>query len=146
MVLPAEAFYHSKHGSKLEFLSPKLSTYRSNFCLASGARRLLASNKQRSCLPSCRPCFSHLDHPRDLVPGWLEVDGVSEVAADWWCHTLGYSLNGFPLNGISGDGIVFVAERIREKEKLVFKIQEEDLRCSHDCMSFLRKNLFFLDV
>ena len=107
MVLPAEAFYHSKHGSKLEFLSPKLSTYRSNFCLASGARRLLASNKQRSCLPSCRPCFSHLDHPRDLVPGWLEMTGA-----------LGYSLNGFPLNGISGDGIVFVAETNQGEEEI----------------------------
>ena len=133
MVLPAEAFYHSKHGSKLEFLSPKLSTYRSNFCLASGARRLLASNKQRSCLPSCRPCFSHLDHPRDLVPGWLEIDGVSEVAADW-CS--GVFSKWFPPQWHL---IVFVAERIREKEKFLFKMQEEDLRCSHDCMSFLRK-------
>ena len=59
---------------------------------------------------------------------------------------MGYSLNGFPLNGISGDGIGFVAERIREMEKFLYKMQEEDLRCTNDCMSLLLEIVFSLDV
>ena len=51
-----------------------------------------------------------LVHPGRLLLGWIEVDGVSEAEADWWCHTLEGRFNGFPLNGIFGDGIVFVVE------------------------------------
>ena len=55
---------------------------RSSRCLVIDARRVFASNKNTSYLPSCRPCFSHLIHPRHLVHGWLEVDAVSEIKAD----------------------------------------------------------------
>ena len=109
---------------------------RSSFCLASGARRKLASNKNTFHELSRHPCFSHLIHPTHLVPGWLEVVGVSEVAADWWCHTLEYFLRDFPRNGISSNGSIFVAEFSRNEEKFLFKMQEEDLRCSYCCMSF----------
>ena len=94
---------------------------RSSFCLESGARRVLASKKNTCCLPSCRSCFIHLNHPRHLIPRWLEVDGVSEVGVDWWCHTRGKCLNGFTLNGISGDGTVFVAEIYQGEGEILFQ-------------------------
>ena len=48
----------------------------------------------------------------------IEVDGVSEAEADWWCHTLEGHFNGFPLNGIFGDGIVFVAKTYQREEEI----------------------------
>ena len=45
------------------------------------------------------------------------VEAVSEVFGIWWCHTLGETFSGFPLNGFCGDDIVFVAKRIREKSR-----------------------------
>jgi len=100
---------------------------RSSFCLESGARRVLASKKNTCCLPSCRSCFIHLNHPRHLIPRWLEVDGVSEVVVDWWCHTRGYSLNGFPLNGISRYGSISCCKNIQKGGEISFQDARREL-------------------
>ena len=62
---------------------------RSNRYIAIDDRRVFASSKDTCYLPSCRPYFSQLIHPRHLVLGWLRVDAISEVKADRWFHTLG---------------------------------------------------------
>ena len=116
------------------------------FCLASGARRVLVSNKNTCYLPSHRSCFIHLNHPRHLVPGWLEVDGVSEVAADWWYHTRGNPLNGFPFNGISGDGIVFVVGTYQGEGDILFQDARRGLAMFSRLHVFLASNFFFLNV
>ena len=62
------------------------------------------SNKNTCYGLSCHPCFIHLIRPKHLVPGWLEVERVLEVAVDWWCYALEYSLRDFSRNDISGYG------------------------------------------
>ena len=89
----------------------------SSRCILGDARRVFASSKNTCYLPSRRPCFSRLFHSGRLVPGGLMVEAVSEAFGVWWCHTLGRTLSGFLLNGFCGDGIVFVAKRIREKSR-----------------------------
>jgi len=119
---------------------------RSSFCLESGARRVLASNKNTCCLPSRRSCFIHLNHPRHLVPEWSEVDGVSEVAANWWYHTRGNPLNGFPFNGISGDGIVFVVGTYQGEGEILFQDARRGLAMFSRLHVFLASNFFFLNI
>ena len=99
------------------------------------ARRVFASGKNTCCLPSRRPCFSHLLYPRLLVPRWLEVDAV-EVKVDSWFHTLEGRFNA-PSMVFLEMTLFLLQRRIREKEKFLCKMQEEDLRCYQDCMSFL---------
>jgi len=82
------------------------------------ARREFASNKNTCYLPSRQPCFLLLIHPGHLVLGWLEVEAVSEAFAVWWCRTRGGCYGGFPLNGIFGDGIVFVAKIYPREEEM----------------------------
>jgi len=45
------------------------------------------------------------------------VEAVSEAFAVCWSHSSGGSFSGSPLDGFCGDGIVFVAIRIREKSR-----------------------------
>ena len=102
---------------------------RSSRCLVIDARRVFASNKNTSYLPSCRPCFSHLIHPRHLVLGWLRVDAISEVKADRWFHTLGGVLMVSPSMAFLETALFLLQKRIREKEKFLCKMQEKDLLC-----------------
>ena len=51
--------------------------------------------------------------------------------------TLGKSLNGFPSMASPEMALFLLQKYIREKEKLFFKMREEDLRCSYGCMPFL---------
>ena len=112
MKLIEEVSHHINHCSKMEFLSEKLPTLSYSLYPAIGARRVLTSNKFTCYQVSRHPCFIHLIHPRHLVPGWLEVGGVSEVAVDWWCHTLEYLVQDLPRNGISGYGRIFCYKNI----------------------------------
>jgi len=110
------------------------------------ARRVFASSKNTSYLPSCRPCFSHLIHPRHLVHGWLEVDAVSEVKADWWFHTLEGRFNDSPLNGIFGDGIIFVAETYQGEGEIPLQDARRGFAMLPRLHVFLAKRLLFLTV
>ena len=110
------------------------------------ARRVFASGKNTCCLPSRRPCFSHLIHPRHLVPGWLEVDAILEVKADWWFHTLEGRFNGFPLNDIFGDGIVFVVETYQGEGEIPLQDARREFTMLPRLHVFLTKSLFFLNV
>ena len=94
---------------------------RSSFYPMTSARRVLASNKDTCYLFSCHPCFIHLSHHRHLVHGWLEVGGVPEVVADWWFHILGYYLQDFPRNGISGYGRIFCCKNIQGEGEIPFQ-------------------------
>ena len=62
----------------------------SSFFPTTGARRVLASNKNTFCELSHHPCNSSLSHPGRLVLVIIEVEGVSEVAVVWLCPILGY--------------------------------------------------------
>jgi len=84
-------------------------------------RRVLVSNENTFHELSRHPCFSHLIRPRHLVPGWLEVGGVSEVAVDWWCHTLEYLVQDLPRNGISGYGRIFCCKNIQGEGEIPFQ-------------------------
>ena len=95
--------------------------HRSSLYPAIGARRVLTSNKFTCYQVSRHPCFIHLIHPRHLVPGWLEVGGVSEVAVDWWCHTLEYLVQDLPRNGISGYGRIFCCKNIQGEGEIPFQ-------------------------
>lgn len=94
---------------------------RSSFYPATGARRVLASNKDTCYQFSRHPCFIHLIHTRHLVPGWLEVGGVSEVAVDWWCRTLEYLVQDFPRNGISGYDSISCCKNIQGEGEIPFQ-------------------------
>jgi len=119
---------------------------RSSRSLTIDARRVFASNKNTCYLPSRRPFFSHLIHPRHLVPGWLEVDAILEVKADWWFHTLEGRFNGFPLNGIFGDGIVFVVETYQGEEEIPLQDARRGFAMLSGLHVFLSTSIFFLDV
>ena len=104
----------SKWSSSLESTRPPDESTR--FILV-GARRVFASSTNTCYLPGRRPCFSRLIHSGRLVPGGLMVEAVSEAFAVCWSHSPGGSFSGSPLDGFYGDGIVFVAKRIREKSR-----------------------------
>ena len=87
-----------------------------------------------------------LVHPSRLLPGWIEVDGVSEAEADWWCHTLEGRFNGFPLNGIFGDGIVFVVETYQGEGEIPLQDARREFAMLPRLHVFLTKSLFFLNV
>ena len=97
----------SKWSSSLESTRPPDES--SRFVLM-GARRVFASSKNTCYLRGRWPCFSRLIHPGRLVPGGLMVEAVLEACP---CG----SFSGSPLDGFYGDGIVFVAKRIREKSR-----------------------------
>ena len=66
------------------------------------------------------------------------VEAVSEAFAVCWSHSLGGSFSGSPLDGFCGDGIIFVAKRIREKSRCKKRI------CDVPDHAFLLANKPFL--
>ena len=103
---------------------------RSSCYLTIDARRLFVSNK----------------NPRHLVPGWLKVDPISKVKVDWWFHTLEGRFNCFPLNGIFGDSIIFVAEMYQGEGEIPLQDARRGFAMLPRLHVFLAKSLFFLNV
>ena len=99
------------------------------------ARRDFASNKNTCYLPSRQPCFLLLIHPGHLVPGWLEVEAVSEAFAVWWCRTRGGCYGGFLSMAFLEMALFLLQKYIREKKKCRPMMQEEDLRCAWSFIS-----------
>ena len=97
----------SKWSSSLESTRPPDGSTR--FILV-GARRVFANGTNTCYLRGRHHCFSHRSHPGRLALGGLMVEAVSEAFVVCWSNSLGFS-------GIWGDGIVFVAKRIREKSR-----------------------------
>ena len=97
----------SKWSSSLESTQPPDGSSRFFFV---GARRVFASSTNTCYPPSQRPCFSRLIHSSSPVPGWLMVRAVSEAFAV--CRSRSLSFSGF-----CGGCIVFVAKRIRKKNR-----------------------------
>ena len=64
----------------------------------------------------------------------------------WWCHTLEGHFNGFPLNGIFGDGIIFVAEMYQGEGEIALQDARRGLAMLLIFHLFLAKYLFFLNV
>ena len=104
----------SKWSSSLESTRPPDGSSR---IILIGARRVFASSKNTCYLRGRRPCFSRLIHSGRLSPGGLMMAAVSKAFAVCWSHSPGGSFSGSPLDGFYGDGIVFVAKRIREKSR-----------------------------
>ena len=104
----------SKWSSSLESTRPLDESTR--FVLL-GARRVFASSTNTCYPPSRRPCFSRLIHPGSPVPGWLMVESVSEAFAV--CRSRSMSFSGF-----CGGCIVFVAKRIRKKNRCKKRIYD----------------------
>jgi len=74
------------------------------------------------------------------------VEAVSEALAIWWCHSLEEGFNGFPLDGFSGDGIVFVAKTYQREEEMALNVARREFAMLLILHLFLLTSLFSLNV
>ena len=115
---------------------------RSNRYIAIDDRRVFASSKDTCYLPSCRPYFSQLIHPRHLVLGWLRVDAISEVKADWWFHTLGGVLMVSPSMAFLEMALFFFCRNVSGRRRNSFARCKKRICYAPDLSSLLAKKSF----
>ena len=100
---------------------------RSRYFPASGARRVLASDKDSLYYLNLHPCSSQLSHYGRLALATTLVGGASRISVVWLCILLEFPGWKFQRNGIFGKKTKPCCNVFREKEEFLFKIQEEDL-------------------
>ena len=71
---------------------------------------------------------------------------MPEAFAIWWCHSLGGCYGGFSLNGIFGDGIVFVAKTYLREEEMMLNDARRGFAMRLIFHLFLLTSLFSLNV